>query len=173
MSYWCRIRLESVHLLKSVPVYKILSSSIPCCWFWFTPTYISLRLLPTRLLLYHVSCGLPLFFFVCIFACHTCLTSLLLFIIFKWPHQLNCLHSVKPKIDIMSNSALSCSFVILFLLVTPNTLLRYFISVTSILLFCLFGNTHDSHPYFRTGLYIAFYIFIFVFLHICFSLINL
>lgn len=102
-------------------VYKILpSSSISCHSFLFIPEN-------RNIIYYFIPCQPMVFLFllfVCIFASHTCLTSQLLLILCECPHQVRCLCSIKSKIDIIFNSALLCSFLILFLLVTPITMFR-------------------------------------------------
>lgn len=55
----------------------------------------------------------------------------------QMPHQPSYLRSMKSAIEYTSKSSLICVFLILFLLVTPLTLLRYFTSTACGLLLCL------------------------------------
>src|SRR5699024_4181778 len=101
---------------------------------------------------------------------HTCLTGLPLFILCRCPHQLSCLLSMYPSVGFTSRPSLIFWFLILSSIVMPLILLRNFISVACILLFCAWVSTHDSHLKVSIGLYIVLKTFVLVLCEISFLL---
>lgn len=102
-------------------------------------------------------------------------SHLMLFIFFMFPHQPSCLCSMKYNIYVISKSFLICIFLILSILATHYTRLRYFISIVYILLFLLFDVIHIHmvkslyrFKYF-TYIFVCFYISLFFICNLLYS----
>src|SRR5436190_21145031 len=89
----------------------------------------------SSILFSHVFCGLPFLFFFVSLAFHiilvVCLSS---GILIMCPYHASCFFSIVFCILSVSSLLLISSFLILSILVTPSTLLKYFISAACILL---------------------------------------